>query len=176
MSIVRNQREKDMRNCNNCGVAINDPKQVICLNCGAVADQPISANEPSPSVDPGNVDRSEYKLLQIGGQFSNVAYGRMEYLKGVLKLAGFMIAATIPFSILAAAGSETMAGITFLAFLPVALWLLMKQIDLMFGRYQDMGIRSMWLKVVLIILNLFPLVAFLSLLAHLAVPRNTVNL
>jgi len=165
-----------MRNCNNCGVAINDPKQIICLNCGAVADAPISVNESSPTVDAGNVDRSEYKILELRGKFSDRAYGRMEYFKGLLKMAGVTIALMIPFSVIVASGSETVAGITFLAYLPIAIWLVMKQIDLMFGRYQDMGIRSMWFKVVLIILSLFPIVAFLALVAELAVPRNTVNL
>ena len=163
-----------MKNCFACNAECED-SAIICMTCGAIADQPIVETNPvarEKAVVP-NTERSEFTALEFGSHWSDRAYGRMEYLKGTLKLFGVSMLGVIPASMMIAANNEVAAGVGIVLFLCTSVWVFLKQIELLCGRMQDFGCRTGFLKFLMIMIIMFvPIVGFVLALCVFFAPRN----
>jgi hypothetical protein len=163
-----------MKNCFACNAECEDTA-IICTTCGSIADQPVVETDPvarEKAVVP-NFERSEFTALEFGSHWTDRAYGRMEYLKGTLKLCGVSMLAFIPASMMLATNNEVAGGVGIVLLLCISLWTFLRHIELLCGRMQDFGCRTGFLKFLMIMIITFvPIVGFVFALCVLFAPRN----
>ena len=163
-----------MKNCFACNAECED-SAIICMTCGAIADQPVVETDPvarEKAVVP-NMERSEFTTLEFGSHWTDRAYGRMEYLKGTLKLFGVSMIAVIPSSMMIATTVEAVAMVGIVLLLCNSVWFLLKKIELLCGRMQDFGCRTGFLKFLMIMVIMFvPIAGFVLALCVFFAPRN----
>ena len=163
-----------MKNCFACNAECED-SAVICLTCGSIADQPIVQTDPvsREKAVVTNIGRNDFEALSFKMQFADKAYGRMEFLRGTLKIWGLTILVGLPTMIMMASNIDLLIVLGFVLLFAYAVWVFLKQLDLNLGRMQDFGCKSGFFKFLLIITMMFvPIAGFIVALCVLFAPRN----
>ena len=156
--------------CSNCGAEVQEG-QAICLGCGfALKGNAVTVDK---AVETDLSDRVEHDVFKMWPTFSDGPIGRMEYLKGFLKL--FAVAAGLAFLVgfTGAAGrANELMFIPFTIFAIIALVatvvIIAHQIAISYKRFWDMGFDDKGVRVGmtlgLILIEMIPIVNLLALL------------
>ena len=156
-----------MTECNSCGVQVDDPKQIVCLSCGAIASQPTVETVFSQTLNSEIRERTPYSLLGWLPPSRGV-YGRLEFLKGTILLwvvsALGMVLAAMLFQV-----NDLLGAVTLIT---IGLWSVIQNIGLLLGRLYDLGCHSMWSRALGVITLFLPIISVITLVLLFLAPRG----
>ena len=181
-----------MKKCFVCNAESPDDA-IICLGCGNMVDPPIVEEvveepkeipkeafvKPKASAEALEAQdvasehlRDEFRVFSMSQNFMGKSYGRIEYLKGIFKIAVTAVIASVPAAMLIA--TEVDAMVMLGAFGMLIIWGLafVLQLALFFGRLEDIGVSGLGWKIATLVGTWIPILGTIIGIGAFLVPRD----